>query len=60
MGDGVRNLKVFRESTGRDLVIVSRVTPSAKSACGGIIEDRRIDEVGASIYGATGVDTISL
>jgi hypothetical protein len=60
MGNGVRDLKVFRESTGRDLIIVSRVTPSAESACGGIIEDRRIGEVGAGIYGATDFDTINL
>ena len=43
--DGVDKIKVLREGTGSDLIIVIRVTPSTEV----FVEDRRIGEAGAGI-----------
>ena len=49
VGDGVSKFEVLRKGTGSDFIIVSWVTPTAKSSCRGIVEDRCIGEVGACI-----------
>ena len=49
VGGRVGNFEVIRKGTGSDLEIVIRVTPSTKSSCRRIIEDRCVGEVGACI-----------
>ena len=49
VGNRVDGFEVIRNGTGRDLVVVSRVTPSTESTRRGIVEDRRIGKVGAGI-----------
>lgn len=50
MRDRVSDFEVIGKGTGRDLIIVSWVTPSTEPAHRGVIKDRCIGKVGASIY----------
>ena len=52
VGDGIDDLKVFRKGAGGDLVIISWVAPSTKSALRGIVEDGCFIKVRAGVYGA--------
>ena len=52
VGDGVNGHEVVRKGASGDLVIVSWVTPSAESTLRRIVEDGRVEKVGAGIYRA--------
>lgn len=45
MGSGIRAHEISSESSGRDLVVVRGVTPSAEASLGVRVEDGRISEV---------------
>ena len=50
VGDRVDGVKAVRKCAGGDLVVVGRVAPPTEPALRGIVEERRVLEVGVGVY----------